>query len=175
MNPRKYKGNLELIMESHEKCCESKGINENCGKVMSYYHFVYSQHILWVSSLLPIKKDIGKKDSVKQKIQKEEDSEGIENWSKVFLQEIKMVSVRSRKESVGEVEKWRKRTKVQNRLEKGEITQYIEKIHGYDKEVTKIMVKSQKDGHVKIDGVSHQVSMETISFIIEIPDEGIKF
>ena len=37
------------------------------------------------------------------------------------------------------------------------------------------MVNSQKDGQVKIDGVSHQVSVETISLTMEIPNEGIKF
>ena len=57
-----------------------------------------------------------------------------------------MVGERSKKELVGEVEKWRKRTKVWDRLEKGGIARYIDKIHGYDKEVTKIMVNSWKDG-----------------------------
>ena len=103
---------------------------------------MYFWHILWVSFLLPIKKDIGKKDNVKRKVQREEDSEGTENWSKIFLQEIKMVGERSRKELTEEVEKWRKGTKVWNRLEKGKIMWCIEKLHVHDKEVTKIMVNS---------------------------------
>ena len=71
------------------------------------------------------------------------------------MQEIKMVGERSRKESVREVEKWRKRTKVWDRIEKVRITHYTKKLHGYDKEVTNIMVNFWKDSRVKIDGVSH--------------------
>ena len=83
----------------------------------------------------------------------------MEYWSKVFSQEIKMVGERSRKEPVGEVEKQRKRTKVWDRLEKGRIMRYTEMFHGYDKEVTNIMVNSWKDGWLKIDEVHHQVSV----------------
>ena len=65
-----------------------------------------------------------------------------------------MVGERSKKDLVGEVENWRKRTKVRNRLEKGRIMNYIEKLHGFDKEAAKIMVNTWKDGRVKIGGVS---------------------
>ena len=68
-----------------------------------------------------------------------------------------------------------KKDKTWNRLEKGRIACYIDKLHGYDKEVTKIMVNSRTDGHVKIDGVSHQVSVGTIALVTKIPNEGIKF
>ena len=65
--------------------------------------------------------------------------------------------------------------KVWNRLEMGGITWYIKKLHGFDKEVTKLMVNSSKHGHVKIDGVSHQFNVDIISLIVEIPNEGINF
>ena len=63
-----------------------------------------------------------------------------------------MVGERIRKEPVGEVEKWKGRENVWKQLEKGGITKYIEKLHGYDTEVTNNMVKMWKDGKVKVNG-----------------------
>ena len=63
-----------------------------------------------------------------------------------------MVGERIRKELVGEVEKWKGREKVWKQLEMGGITKYIEKLHGYDPEVTNNMVKMWKDGKVKVNG-----------------------
>ena len=37
------------------------------------------------------------------------------------------------------------------------------------------MVNTWKDGRVKFDEVSHQVSVEMISLVMEIPQEGINF
>ena len=118
-------------------------------------HFVPFCHALWVSFLQFINKGIGKKGGLRQEVQRAKEREQTMFWSKVFMQEIKMVGERSRKESVGEAEKWRKRTKVWERLEKGRIAHYIDKLHGYDQEVTKIMVNSWKDRRVRIDGVMH--------------------
>ena len=65
--------------------------------------------------------------------------------------------------------------KVQNRLEKGGIVWYIENLHGFDKDVTNLMVNSWKVGRVKIDEVSHQINVNIIAQIIEISYEGINF
>ena len=37
------------------------------------------------------------------------------------------------------------------------------------------MVNTWKDGWVKIDGVSHQVSVEMIALVMEIPQKGTNF
>lgn len=58
----------------------------------------------------------------------------------VGLESADMVGERSRKELVGEAEKWKEREKVWEQLEKGGIASYIEKIHGFDPEVTNSMV-----------------------------------
>ena len=50
----------------------------------------------------------------------------------VGVDSAKMVGERCRKESVGEVEKWRSRGKVWDKLEKGGIARYIAKLHGFD-------------------------------------------
>ena len=60
-------------------------------------------------------------------------------------------------------------------MEKGGIALYIENLHGFDKDVTNIMVNSWKAGHVKIDGVSHQVNADIIAEITKIPNERINF
>ena len=103
---------------------------------------MYLWHILWVSSLLLVKKDIVKKDRKKWKTEKEENREGKEKGSCFFLKRIKMAREWSKKEPFEEVEKWKKRTKVWNRLEKGGITWYIENLHGFEKDVTNLMVNS---------------------------------
>ena len=77
--------------------------------------------------------------------------------------EMKMVGEHSKREPQGGAEKWKSRTKVWERLEKGGIARYIEKLHGFDKEVTNIMVNSWKAGHMKIDGVSHQINVDIIA------------
>ena len=61
-----------------------------------------------------------------------------------------MVGECIRKEPVGEAEKWKGREKVWKQLEMGGISKYIEKLHGYDSEVTNNMVKTWKDGKVKL-------------------------
>ena len=76
---------------------------------------------------------------------------------------------------MGDFEKWRSREKVWEKLEQGGITSYITKLHGFDQEVTKIMVGSWKDGRVKVNGVYFQITEEVISTISKIPIEGFKF
>ena len=53
----------------------------------------------------------------------------------------------------------------------GGITKYIEKLHGYDPEVMKNMVKMWKDGKVKVNGTSFQITKEVIAAISDIPME----
>ena len=48
------------------------------------------------------------------------------------VQSAEMVGERCRKESVGEIEKWRSREKVWEKLEQGKITTFILKLHGFD-------------------------------------------
>ena len=70
------------------------------------------------------------------------------------VENTKMVGERSRKEPVGEAKKWKQRTKVWEKLEKGEIANYIAKLHGYDPVITNSMVNLWKDGTVKVNGAS---------------------
>ena len=86
-----------------------------------------------------------------------------------------MVGECIRKELVGEVEKWKGREKVWKQLEMGGISNYIEKLYGYDSEVTNNMVKSWKDSKVKVNDTYFQITEEVIAAISEIPMEGIKF
>ena len=72
----------------------------------------------------------------------------------VTTKDSKMVGERSRKEPISEAEKWRQRTRVWDKLEKGGIANYINKLHGFDPAITNSMVDSWKDGRVKVDGVS---------------------
>ena len=88
---------------------------------------------------------------------------------------IEMVGEQSRREMLGEVDKWKQRTKVWEKLEKVGIANYIAKLHGYDFAITNLMVNSWKDGRVKIYGVSYHVNVEVISQVTKIPDEDLKF
>ena len=65
-----------------------------------------------------------------------------------------MVGECSKKEPVGEVDNWKNRGKVWEKLEKGGIANYIAKLHGFDPKVNISMVNSWKDGKVKVNGVS---------------------
>ena len=65
--------------------------------------------------------------------------------------------------------------KVWHKLEKGGIMKFLEKLHVFDVEITKIMVDSWKNGRVKIDRVTHQVNVELIAQVTKIPLEGINF
>ena len=79
-----------------------------------------------------------------------------------------MVGECSRKKHVGEVDKWKNRGKVWEKLEKGGIANYIAKLHGFDLDVTNSMVNSWKDGKVKVNGVSFQITEEVIAIVSEI-------
>jgi len=93
----------------------------------------------------------------------------------VSMQSVEMVGERCRKEPVGEIGKWRSREIFWEKLEQGEITRYILKLHGFDQEVTNSIVKSWKDGSFRVNGVSFLITEEVISTIIEILIEGFKF
>lgn len=86
-----------------------------------------------------------------------------------------MVGERSRKEPVGEVDKWKNRGKVWEKLEKGGIANYIAKLHGFDPEVTNNMVNSWKDGKVKVNAVLFLVTEEVVATVSKILVEGFKF
>ena len=58
------------------------------------------------------------------------------------MQSAKMVGKSCRKEPAGDLEKWRSRKKVWEKLEEGGVTNYIMKLHGFNYEVTKSMVGS---------------------------------
>ena len=51
----------------------------------------------------------------------------------------------------------------------------MEKLHGFDVGVMKVMVESWSNGRVKIDGVTHQISKGLIAEVTEILQNGIKF
>ena len=76
---------------------------------------------------------------------------------------------------MGEVEKWRNRGKAWDKLEKGGISKYIAKLHGFDLEVTNIMVNSWKDGKVKVNGVSFVIIDKVFVTIKKILIEDFKF
>ena len=71
----------------------------------------------------------------------------------IGVESIEIVGEKSRKEPVGEVEKWKQREKIWEKLEKGGIENYIAKLHGFDLMITNNMVNSWKDGRVKVNGV----------------------
>lgn len=89
--------------------------------------------------------------------------------------QAKMVGERIQKEPTGECEKWKNKTKVWNQLEKGGIAKFIECIHGFDPKVMNNFIKTWKDGRVKVNGVSFQVTEEVVVMVNDIPMEGIKF
>ena len=60
----------------------------------------------------------------------------------VGVESEEMVGEHSRKEPVGEVEKWKNKGKVWEKLEKEGIANYIAKLHGFDPNVTNSMVSS---------------------------------
>ena len=63
-----------------------------------------------------------------------------------------MIGERSVKEPMREAKTWRKRSKIWNKLEKSGIVRFIEKIHGFNKEITKLMVNTWKEGMLKLMG-----------------------
>lgn len=86
-----------------------------------------------------------------------------------------MTRERSRKEPMGEVEKWRNKVKVWKELEKGGVPIFFEKLHGFDPEVTNSMVNSRNNGKVKVNEVSFQITKEVVPEVIGIPMKGFKF
>ena len=68
-----------------------------------------------------------------------------------------MVGERIRREPSGELESWKEKEMVWHKLGKGKITRFMEKLHGFNAGVTKIMVETWSNGRVKIDGVTHQI------------------
>lgn len=86
-----------------------------------------------------------------------------------------MVRERHRKEPKEELEKWKRRSKVWEKLREGSISTFIRKIHDWDPKITYLMVKSWKDGKVKIDGIDFQENERVITEVIDSPNQGIKF
>ena len=86
-----------------------------------------------------------------------------------------MVGECSRKKHVGEVDKWKNRGKVWEKLEKGCIANYIEKLHSFDPKVKNRMVNLWKDGKVKVNGVSFLVTEEVVAIVSKILTKGFKF
>ena len=58
------------------------------------------------------------------------------------VQSAEMVGKRCRKEPMGEIEKWRSREKVWEKLEQGSVNRFFMKLDGFDQEVTNSMVGS---------------------------------
>ena len=92
-----------------------------------------------------------------------------------YEKENTMVGERYRREMEDEAQKWKRRTKVWNILKKGEITSYIECLHGWKPSISKSMVKNQTEGMVEIDRLEFSVMKEIISHVTDIPIIGKKF
>lgn len=86
-----------------------------------------------------------------------------------------MVGERCRREPKDEDQKWHRRSKVWSILKKGEVTNFIERLHGFKPSVTWSMVKSWNEGIDKIDGVDFMVMEDVISAVTSIPIMGKKF
>ena len=86
-----------------------------------------------------------------------------------------MVGERIRREPLRESESWKEKKKVLCKLIKGGIARFMEKQHGFDVGVTKVMVDSWSNGRVKIDGVTHQIIEGLIAEVTDFPQEGMNF
>ena len=73
------------------------------------------------------------------------------------------------------MEKWKIRSKVWEKLREGSILFFIKKLHGWDRKITDLMVKTWRDGKLKIDGVDFQVNEGVVTKVINSPNQGIKF
>lgn len=91
------------------------------------------------------------------------------------VDQVNMTGERSRKEPVGEVQKWKNKAKVWRELEKGGVTNFFEKLHGSDPEITNSMVNSWNNGKVKVNGVYFQITEDVVAEVTGIPMEGHKF
>ena len=121
----------------------------NC---MHLWVFVPPQHVLWIKLIIAIfslETNLFLGTFKKKCFQL---SQGLQRTKIKTITREKgmMVGECIRKEPVGEVEKWKGREKVWKQLEMRVISNYIEKLHGYDSEVMNNMVKSWKDGKVKV-------------------------
>lgn len=86
-----------------------------------------------------------------------------------------MVWERIRREPWGGTKKWNGKEKVWHKLEKWGITRFMEKLHGFDAGVTKVMVEKWNNGEVKIDGFTHEINEDLILEVTKIPHDGINF
>lgn len=86
-----------------------------------------------------------------------------------------MVGERTRREPWGEAERWKEKRKVWRKLQKGGMTRFMEKLHGFDAGVTKAMVDSWHNGKVKIDSVSHQITEGLIADVTGFSQDGMNF
>ena len=93
----------------------------------------------------------------------------------VVAEQDDMTGERSRKEPVGEAQKWKNKGKVWKELEKGGVTNFLEKLHGFDPAVTNNMVNSWNNGKVKVNGTYFQITEEVVAEVTGLPMEGHKF
>lgn len=95
---------------------------------------------------------------------------------KLFLMiPLHPVGERIRREPWGETESWKEKGKVWKKLQKGGITSFMERLHGFDAGVTKIMVENWQNKKVKIDGVSHRITKGLIAKVTGFSQEGMSF
>ena len=88
---------------------------------------------------------------------------------------IAMVGERIRREPWGEAESWKDKGKVWKKLQKGGITSFMERLHGFDAGVTKTIVDTWHNGKVKIDGVTHHIIEGLIAEVTGFSLEGMNF
>lgn len=94
--------------------------------------------------------------------QKQRVSSGKKTKNRAGREVEEMVGERQRREPEKEANKWHRRSKVWSILRKGEVTTFIEYLHGWKPSITKLMVKIWNEGQVKIDGVDFMVTEEVI-------------
>ncbi len=103
------------------------------------------------------------------------DLQRVEFMSIIGFESEEMVGEHIRKEPMQDIEKWKNRGEVWERVETRGIAKYIAKLHDFDLDVTNSMVNSWKDGKVKANGVSFQVIEEVVAAMFKILVEGFKF
>lgn len=69
----------------------------------------------------------------------------------------------------------RNNSKLWERLEKGVITIFIDKIHGWDSNITKCFAKGWEDGEIILFGRKVAINEQLIAEVTGLPMDGIKF
>ena len=60
-------------------------------------------------------------------------------------------------------------------LQKGKVTTYIERLHGYKPHITKSFFKNWFEDRVTLHGVTVKLTEDFIAKVIGLPNEGLKF